>query len=80
MERDHPTLSLSRQCRLLLIGCSSPYCRPRGEISRIPTLMRRFEALFLKCPISGAHQMDRHLRREDVRTGRAAAGPAARRA
>ena len=29
--RDHPALSLSRQCRLLSIGRSSLYYTPRGE-------------------------------------------------
>ena len=29
--RDHPALSLSRQCCLLSIGRSSLYYRPKGE-------------------------------------------------
>ena len=29
--RDHPALSLSRQCRLLALGRSSLYYEPKGE-------------------------------------------------
>ena len=29
--RDHPALSLSRQCRLLSVGRSSLYYTPKGE-------------------------------------------------
>ena len=29
--RDHPALSLSRQCRLLSLGRSSLYYEPKGE-------------------------------------------------
>ena len=32
--RDHPALSLSRQCRLLSIGRSSLYCKPKEESAK----------------------------------------------
>ena len=32
--RDHPSLSLSRQCRLLSIGRSSLYYTPKGNARR----------------------------------------------
>ena len=31
IERDHPTLSVGRQCRLLSLSRSSFYYRPAGE-------------------------------------------------
>ena len=68
--RDHPALSLSRQCRLLSIGRSSLYYTPKGESPETLALMRRIDALFLKYPFYGARQMVRHLRREGVRIGR----------
>ncbi len=68
--RDHPSLSLSRQCRLLSIGRSSLYYEPKGESAETLALMRRIDELFLKYPFYGARQMVRHLRREGVRIGR----------
>ncbi len=68
--RGHPSLSLSRQCRLLSIGRSSLYYEPKGESAETLALMRRIDELFLKYPFYGARQMVRHLRREGVRIGR----------
>ena len=68
--RDHPALSLSRQCRLLSIGRSSLYYKPKGESAETLALMRRIDELFLKYPFYGARRMALHLRREGVRIGR----------
>ena len=62
--RDHPALSLSRQCRLLSIGRSSLYYEPKGESAETLALMRRIDELFLKYPFYGARRMALHLRRE----------------
>ena len=70
VERDHPALSLSRQCRLLSIGRSSLYYEPKGESAETLALMRWIDELFLKYPFYGARQMVRHLRREGVCIGR----------
>ena len=74
MVRDHPSLSLSRQCRLLSIGRSSLYYEPKEESTETLALMRRTDELFLKYPFYGARQMVRHLRREGVCIGRRWAG------
>ena len=68
--REHPALSLSRQCRLLSIGRSSLYYEPKGESAETLALMRRIDELFLKYPFYGARRMALHLRREGVRIGR----------
>jgi len=73
--RDHPDLSLSRQCRLLTISRSSFYYAPRhgangGESPENLALMRRIDELFLKYPFYGSRQMARHLRREGIEVGR----------
>jgi len=68
--RDHPALSLSRQCRLLSIGRSSLCYEPKGESAETLALMRRIDELFLKYPFYGARRMALHLRREGVRIGR----------
>ena len=72
--RDHPALSLSRQCRLLSLGRSSLYYTPKGEGAETLVLMRRIDELFLKYPFYGARRMALHLRREGVRIGRRRAG------
>ena len=60
VEREHPALSLSRQCRLLSIGRSSLYYEPKGESAETLALMRRIDDLFLKYPFShGARRMVR---------------------
>ena len=72
--RDHPALSLSRQCRLLSLGRSLLYYTPKGEGAETLVLMRRIDELFLKYPFYGARRMALHLRREGVRIGRRRAG------
>ena len=68
--RDHPALSLSRQCRLLSIGRSSLHYEMKGESTETLAPMRRIDALFLKYPSYGARRMALRLRREGVRIGR----------
>jgi len=70
IRRDHPDLSLSRQCRLLSIGRSSFYYAPKGESPENLALMRCIDELFLKYPFYGSRQMARQLRREGIRVGR----------
>ena len=70
IRRDHPDLSLSRQCRLLSIGRSSLYYASQGESPETLALMRRIDALFLKYPFYGSRQMARQLRQEGVCVGR----------
>ena len=68
--RDHPGLSLSRQCRVLAISRSSFYYAPKGESAANLELMRRIDELFMKYPFYGSRQMVRQLRREGVAVGR----------
>ena len=70
IRRDHPDLSLSRQCRLLRISRSSFYYAPKGESPKNLALMRRIDEVFLKYPFYGSRQMARQLRRDGVRVGR----------
>jgi len=68
--RDHPDLSLSRQCRLVSLSRSSFYYARQGESEANLALMRRIDELFLKYPFYGSRQMARQLRRDGVRVGR----------
>ncbi len=70
VRRDHPELSLSRQCQVLSISRSSLYYTPKGESVENLALMRRIDELFLKYPFYGSRQMARHLRREGICIGR----------
>lgn len=68
--REHPDLSLSRQCRILSISRSSIYYAPQGESPENLALMRRIDELFLRYPFYGSRQMARQVRRDGVRVGR----------
>jgi putative transposase len=68
--RDHPDLSVSRQCGILSIGRSSFYYAPKGESAGNLALMRRIDELFLKYPFYGSRQMARQLHREGLCAGR----------
>jgi putative transposase len=70
IRRDHPVLSLSRQCKILSISRSSFYYAPKGESPENLALMRRIDELFLKYPFYGSRQMVRQLRREGLCIGR----------
>jgi putative transposase len=70
IRRDHPGLSLSRQCGLLSISRPSFYYVLKGESPENLTQMRRIDELFLKYPFFGSRQMVRQLRREGIRIGR----------
>ncbi len=70
IRRDHPVLSLSRQCDILSISRSSFYYVPKGESAENLALMRRIDELFLKYPFYGSRQMARQLRREGIFAGR----------
>jgi putative transposase len=68
--RDHPGLSLSRQCQVLAISRSSFYYAPKGESADNLALMRRIDELFMKHPFYGSRQMVRQLRRDSIAVGR----------
>ena len=69
--RDHPGLSLSRQCQVLAISRTSFYYAPKGESADNLALMRRIDELFMKHPFYGSRQMVRQLRRDSIAVGRA---------
>ncbi len=70
VERNHPMLSINRQCALLSISRSAIYYQPKGESALNLTLMLLIDEQFLSTPWYGARQMARHLRREGYNVGR----------
>ncbi len=70
IEPEHPSLSVARQCELVLISRSSFYYQPVGETAENLGLMRLIDAQFLETPWYGSRQMARHLRRDGHEVGR----------
>ena len=70
IQRDHPDISLSRQCEVLTISRASFYYATKGKSLENLALMRRIDELFPKYPFYGSRQMARHLRREGGSVGR----------
>ena len=63
MKRDHPKLSIRRQCRLLSLTRSSLYYHPVGESAENLRFMEIIDKQFLETPWYGSRQMARHMKR-----------------
>jgi putative transposase len=63
LDRDHPALSLRRQCTLLGLARSGVY-RPRPADDDDLELMRRIDELFTRWPFLGSRRMTAMLRAE----------------
>jgi hypothetical protein len=70
VERNHPQLSIVRQCALLSISRSSFYYQPAPEREETLALMRVIDEAFLEMPWYGSRQMARHLQRLGHAVGR----------
>jgi putative transposase len=70
IEKDHPRLSVRRQCRLLSLTRSTVYYTPAGESAENLALMRLIDEQFLETPWYGSRQMARWLRRQGREVGR----------
>ena len=70
LDRDHPTLSLRRQCALLGVARSGVYRQRRAANDDDLALMRRIDALFLRWPFLGSRRMVAMLAAEGIRVNR----------
>ena len=70
VDRDHPRLSIARQCELVSVSRSAFYYEPKGERPENLDLMRRIDEQFLKTPYYGSRQMMRYFRRHGEWIGR----------
>lgn len=70
IEREHTTLSIAAQCRLVSISRSSFYYAPVPETAETLALMAVIDASFLDHPWYGSRQMARHLQRLGHAAGR----------
>ncbi|WEF23170.1 IS3 family transposase [Paracoccus sp. S3-43] len=64
VEKNHPSLSVGAQCRLLSISRSSFYYAPQGETAMNLDLMLLIDKQFLDTPFYGVRQMTWHLQNE----------------
>jgi putative transposase len=64
LDRDHPQLSVRRQCAMLGIARSGVYRLPRPANDDDLSLLRRIDELFTRWPFLGSRRMTAMLRVE----------------
>jgi putative transposase len=64
IERDHPEISVRRQCELLGLNRSSLYYEPAGESEYNLLLMRRIDEQYTRTPFYGWPRVTAQLRRQ----------------
>jgi putative transposase len=70
LDRDHPSLSMRRQCAMLGLARSGVYRLPRPANDDDLVLMRRIDALFTRWPFLGSRRMTAILRGEGIALNR----------
>jgi putative transposase len=70
LERDHPTLSIRGQCRLLGLARSGVYRPAPAHDAEDLSLMRRIDALFMAWPFLGSRRVTAMLRGEGIAVNR----------
>jgi putative transposase len=70
LDRDHPHLSVRRQCAMLGIARSGVYRLPRPANDDDLALLRRIDQLFTRWPFLGSRRMTAMLRAEGVAINR----------
>ena len=66
VDREHPTLSIVRQCSLLRVNRSSLYYRPKVASEENLLLMREMDRQYLETPLYGSRRMKAKLNRQGV--------------
>ena len=69
LDRDHPVLSVRRQCAMLGIARSGAYRLPSAANDDDLTLLRRIDELFTRWPFLGSRRMTAMLRADARRGG-----------
>ena len=70
VDREHPSLSLVRQCALLGVSRSSLYYRPRAASAGDLSLMGEIDRQYLETPFFGSRRMKAWLERRGVGVSR----------
>src|SRR4051812_46148528 len=66
LDRDHPQLSIRRQCAMLGLARSGVYRLPHRAKDDDLLLMRRIDELFTRWPFLGSRRMTAMLRAEGI--------------
>jgi putative transposase len=69
VDRQHPSLSVVSQCRLLGISRSGLYYQPVGMSEEDLTLMKLIDRQYLSAPFYGARRMAAWLKKRGYRAG-----------
>lgn len=70
MERDHPEISVRRQCELLGVNRAGLYYQPLGESEENLHLMRLLDEQYTKTPFYGSRKMVKWLREKGFEVNR----------
>ncbi len=70
VDREHPSLSMTRQCTLLGVSRSGLYYRSRGTSEEDLALMQAMDRQYLDTPFYGSRRMKVWLAREGRRVSR----------
>ena len=70
VDREHPSLSLVRQCTLLGISRSSIYYRPKGASEEDLSLMGEIDRQYMETPFYGSRRMRAWLGRHGIQVRR----------
>ena len=70
VDREHPSLSLVRQCALLGVSRSSLYYRPRAASAEDLSLMGEIDRQYLETPFFGSRRMKAWLDRRGMPVSR----------
>ena len=70
IERNHPKVSVRRQCQMLSLARSNLYYAPKGESAENLRFMELIDKQFLETPWYGSRQMARHMQRHGHKCGR----------
>lgn len=70
LDREHPDISVRRQCDLLGVNRSSLYYEPRGESEENLRLMRLMDEQYTRAPFYGSRKMTEWLRTKGFEVNR----------
>lgn len=70
IERNHPKVSVRRQCQMLSLARSNLYYAPKGASAENLGFMELIDKQFLETPWYGSRQMARHMQRHGQKCGR----------
>ncbi|OWU70478.1 integrase [Phaeobacter sp. 22II1-1F12B] len=70
IQRDHPDLSISQQCKLVQLSRSAFYYTPVGIDADTLAMMKEIDRVFTKYPFFGSRQIAAYLWREGTIVGR----------